>query len=182
MEIPDEVTDDKILEMIESHRETAEEVFAKLEDDEEAMPVLIIYAINQKTQELEAIVVGVAGDGSMQELMENTGKMFAKEFSDLLPYCITFSSEAWMAKFKSDEEGEKAYEKYGKISKFPKSMKKESLIIAALSLDGRGTLMTYDIKRKAGKRSIKLGFYKPVIDKKQDSRLLFAFYKGYVEA
>jgi len=182
MDIPDEVTDDRILEMVEAHRETAEEVFAKLEDDEEAMPVLIIHGVNEDTHEHEAVVVGVSGEGSMQEMIEKVGKMYKEKFSGMLPYCVTFSSEAWMAKFKSDEEGEKAYEKYGKISKFPKSMKKESLIIAALSIDGRGTLMTYDIKRKAGKRSIKLGFYKPVIDKKQDSPLLFAFYRGYVEA
>lgn len=182
MKIPDEVNDEAVLEMVEAHRQTMEEMYKDYPGEDEVIPTAVIHYIDMAKGVIGQMIVGVSGQGDSKEMMLALGKMLKEEHPDLEPYCITFSSEAWSARFKEGEEDlqQRLRDKYGQIENFPKKYKKEVAVVSALTLDGRGTIMSYDIKRdKTGKRTgIKMSFYKPVIDRKQESYLLQAFYVG----
>ncbi len=183
----DEVaTDKEIVGLMDKHAEIIQEEYKTIKSDkDEPMPVLLVHALKLDGKKQSSLLMLADLPNEKFDAFRGIGSMVREKESELgQPYCITFSSEAWMAKFdtKNKTETDKLQKKYGgKVSKYPKKYKKEIVMIACLTADRRMAFSSYEIKRdKKGKRTgLKMNMYKPTLDKNMESHMLEGFYVGW---
>lgn len=181
----DALSDKNIKKLSETHAKIMEDGYKVVKTDaDEPAPILLVHGM--KNGEKETSLVGFANlPEDKLDAFRTVGSVVREREKDFgLPYCITFSSEAWMAKFDKGEEGkmEKLVEKYdGKISKFPKKYRKEITMVSTLTVEGKMSMSVYDIKRdkKGDRTGIKLSLYKPNLDAKAESPMMGQFFVGW---